>query len=387
VIGRFREELRKAAIGAVCRTVRDFENRPDPVYYIRRIIPGGQAAFDVGTNIAEFIERVVCPVDSGIGSGIVTLPRDTAGFCETDYKVGISTRIRRANGSEFQVGSEGVPSYVSGTEDGPIGEFQLLEEERNTAGTLIVRAKWGVTTGTEPRVLLNLTNLGAELPTFLFLNVWIKRDDDLEDNCGPANTDGLGRFSDSITYEVNNSVDNSTTEVTENFTIDLGTPTINLDGSVVIPFAYISPTLDIRPALDITAEPELIFNYKPDNGPTLDDPDTDNVAPETPTAPLTNSRFVGVIVKSTQAALSTTTTTITDGDLPSFIFPRICSICFALEISGARCWSDIIDVNVTNQFIPVPGEFAGYGWEVKQSVGWTTEVIPIFINQDNESVL
>ena len=261
-------------------------------------------------------------------------------------------------------------NFDLGTEYGPFSEPYT---EVIPAGNLVLYMDGKTANGRYKKIQLFPMGPGSRFVSYSWQD--FSRVDGQPDRCGDLGYDGPG-YDGPVTYPGPDG------PVTTNVSIRIGNPKGDSGGGgLTIPFAWISPELNLNGEVDL--EPTGNFEFGggggDSNSPRID-PDSPVPPPggDDPPPPGTNREIVGVVVVSSRLASSTTTTEYGDGVSPDLYLPRCASLVFAVNIAGSGSWMQPIDVEVLRQWIPVPGDFPAYLARAKPMNGYACQVFPVY---------
>ena len=236
--------------------------------------------------------------------------------------------------------------------------------------------------GQKTEVLFRTDSRGGE---WIFKEQGIRqRSDGLPDNCG-SSPDIRPRYTGPVDLPGPNGPVSTPT------TIIINDPKNNNKGrGLTIPFAWLSPELNLNGEATINAEGNLEIDTNPGSGdnPGIDpDSPTPPNGPDDPPLPGGYREIWGVVVVSTKLADATTTTEFGNGDSPNLYLPRCASLLFAVNIAGVGSWTKPVDIETLRQWVPVEGKFPAYWAVVKPMNGYQCDLYPVYVDDgEDESV-
>lgn len=211
------------------------------------------------------------------------------------------------------------------------------------------------------------------------------RTDGLPDTCGNQVNDPRPRYTGPVTYPT------PTGPVTSPTTIIINNPVDNRKGrGLTIPFAWISPELNLNGEATINAEGNLEIDTNPGGG---DSPGVDPNSPQPPPGPDSPPNpegyreMRGVVVVTTKLGDATTTTEYGDGESPNLYLPRCASLLFAVNVIGSGNWTQPVDIETLRQWVPVLGDLPAYLAVAKPMNGYSCQLYPVYVDDErNEPI-
>lgn len=212
----------------------------------------------------------------------------------------------------------------------------------------------------------------------------IIREDGQPDNCGDFTPgDPRPRYEGPVDYPGPNG-----TTITAPTTIIINNPQDNKGGrGLTIPFAWISPELNVNGKATINADGEFEIDLNGgDDGSFSADPNSPQPepGPDSPPNPEGYREMRGVVVVSTKLGDATTTTEYGNGDSPNLYLPRCASLLFAVNVLGHGNWTQPVDIETLRQWVPVLGDLPAYLAVAKPMNGYSCQLYPVYVDDERD---
>ena len=265
------------------------------------------------------------------------------GQCEAEYRVLFRWRRILSDGSLSGYSSQQRDLY------GPISIARFIDNGPDVAAETEVKGL-----NQDGSEYYRKQTIASSLSKVQTDPITIVRRDGQPDDCGTS-ADSRPRYEGPVLYPDG---------VSRPTTIIINNPQDNKGGrGLTIPFAWISPELNLNGKATINAEGNLeIDTNGGDDSNFSVDPNSPQPAPgpDSPPNPEGYREMRGVVVVTTKLAEATTTTEYGNGDSPNLYLPRCASLLFAVNVIGKGNWTQPVDVETLRQWVPVLGDLPAY---------------------------